>query len=287
MKKKDVALALVFITVFMQMSLGGFCALFIADILSIFGFEGSSWLMAGLVFIPVLLVVLISIPYFKSSYEFLSIQKNLQDSWLFKELLALSFFIVFLAAVVLVYFFQLHIVLRITLEAFTLALGIFGIYAQSMAYRAQHHPAWNKETTNIKFFCVAYIGVFLVVVFAVLFNLDEIVYIFISLGIFGAFAQLFFSLEDIRMLVVPREMRQQLIGTAKLYNRVYKKLKTFRFITLSVGGIALPFLLMALIEIQYNASATFVAICSLVLVFASELTDRYLFYATVVSAEEN
>ena len=49
-----------------------------------------------------------------------------------------------------------------------------------------------------------------------------------------------------------------------------------------VGGIILPLLVIVYVSSSFLGGAMFVMLLSLMLTFSSELSDRFLFYATVV-----
>ena len=282
MKKLD-ELPLVFMTVLTQVSLGGFFTFFLGDVLSIIGLESSNWLMASLVLLPAVMGFIFSSYYLDRSYFSFSIIKNIKTSWLSREAFSLGVFTLLMTMVVSLHFIEAHIVLRITTEAFTLAVGIYGIYAQSMVYRVKSRPSWDRETTNIKFFSVAYVGVFLLALFAVVFSMLDIAIPLIILGMIGSLAQTFFSFEDLMIV----ETKPQLKKTKRLYDLIFKHVKLFRFISIILGGLSMPLVVMLQISEDFTAAASFTLLISLILVFASEISDRYLFYVTAMPLEIN
>ncbi|MFT5659905.1 MAG: formate dehydrogenase iron-sulfur subunit [Sulfurimonas sp.] len=276
-------LPLVFMTVLTQISLGGFFVLFLGDVMSVLGFESANWMMALLIMLPAALGLPLSALHLGRPFLALTAMKNIKTSWLSREALALGVFTLLMNIVVVMYFIEeIHISIRLLVEAITLGVGIYGIYAQSMIYRIKARPSWDRETTNIKFFGVAYIGAFLMAFFAVVFSMYDIAIPLLVLGMLGALAQMFFSLEDLRDLDTEQKNEYQLKRTQRLYNENFKNVKLFRFIALILGGVFLPLFVITLVSADSMGGASIGLFISLILVFASEISDRFLFYATVV-----
>ena len=273
-------LPLVFMTVLTQISLGGFLALFLGDVMSLFGFESTTWIMAILVMVPAALGLPLSALHLGRPFLAMTAMKNIKTSWLSREALALGVFTGLMSAVVGMYFFELPHVMILLVEALTLVVGIFGIYAQSMIYRIKARPSWNRITTNLKFFGVSYIGIFLIAIVSGFSSTQEAMTPLISIGMMGALAQLFFSYEDIRTLD-NEENEYQLQRTKRLLNENFKKIKLYRFVLLIVGGVVLPLLALILTS-SSPFIATIVLAIALLISFIAEISDRFLFYSTVV-----
>ncbi|MDF1875621.1 dimethyl sulfoxide reductase anchor subunit [Sulfurimonas sp. SAG-AH-194-I05] len=282
LKASHPEIPLVFMTVLTQISLGGFFVLFLGDILSLAGFESANWVMALLVMLPAALGLPLSALHLGRPFLALTAMKNIKTSWLSREALALGLFTGLMSGVVAMYFFEVSHALRLGLEALTLACGIYGIHAQSMIYRIKARPSWNRRTTNIKFFGVAYIGALLMAFVAVVLGLLDVAIPLIVLAMLGALAQIFFSFEDLRALKTLDENTYQLRRSARLYDENFKKVKVFRFISIVIGGLLLPLFVITLVSAQAFGGASLGLLLSLTLVFASELSDRFLFYSTVV-----
>ncbi len=273
---------LVFMTILTQVSLGGFLVLFLGDIMSLFGFESASWLMAFFVMLPAALGLPLSALHLGRPFLAMTAMKNIKTSWLSREALALGIFTALMNVVVLLYLFEVNVAVRLVFEAVTLATGIYGIYAQAMIYRIKARPSWNRETTNMKFFGVAYVGVFLVSLIAILLNMDGVAVPLLALGMLGALAQIFFTYEDLRTLNEKSDNEYQLKRTQRLYEENFAKVKQFRFISLAIGGVVFPLLAIVLLSSVSSMSVGFIAFFIILLVFASEISDRFLFYSTVV-----
>jgi DMSO reductase anchor subunit len=134
----------------------------------------------------------------------------------------------------------------------------------------------------MKFFGVTYIGSIMLSLVAVVFGMLEVAVPLVALGMLGALAQMFFTYEDLRTLKSESENEYQLKRTARLYDENFSKVKLFRFISIVLGGVVLPLLAIVLVSSSSFASASIVLALSLVIVFASEISDRFLFYSTVV-----
>ena len=275
-------LPLVFMTVLTQISLGGFLALFLGDIMSLFGFEKVNWIMALLVMMPSALGLPLSALHLGRPFLAMTAMKNIKTSWLSREALALGVFTSLMTVVVAIHFFELPHILSLFVEAITLGVGIYGIYAQSMIYRIKARPSWNRSTTNMKFFGVGYIGALLMAFVATVLGVHEAIVPLLSLSMMGAVAQLFFSYEDIRTLKTTKENSYQLLRTARLYDENFDKIKSYRFISIIVGSIILPLLAIVFVSSSAFLVAEFILGLSLLISFSSEISDRFLFYSTVV-----
>ncbi|MBA1432670.1 MAG: dimethyl sulfoxide reductase anchor subunit [Epsilonproteobacteria bacterium] len=274
-------LPLVFMTVLTQISLGGFLALFLGDVMSLFGFEQTNWIMALLVMLPAALGLPLSALHLGRPFLAMTAMKNVKTSWLSREALALGVFTGLMSVNVALYWFDVSHLLRLLVEAVTLATGIYGIYAQSMIYRIKARPSWNRITTNYKFFGVAYIGFFLLAFISSISSVHEAIIPLTTMGMLGALAQLFFSYEDIRTLDA-KENEYQLQRTKRLLNENFSALKKIRFISLLIGGVILPLLALVFVSGSSMMTASFILGLALLVSFASEISDRFLFYTTVV-----
>lgn len=273
---------LVFMTVLTQVSLGGFLALFMGDTMSLFGFESANWIMALLVMLPAAIGLPLSALHLGRPFLALTAMKNIKSSWLSREALALGLFTLFMSVVVLMYYLEVSIAVRLLFELITITVGIYGIHAQSMIYRIKARPSWNRVSTNLKFFGVAYVGVLMMAFVALLIGQINVAMPLLSLGMLGALAQLFFTYDDFRTLKSEKENEYQLKRTLRLYDEHFYKVKIVRFISIVLGGVLIPLLSIVLISSNIFGVATFIMSISIVLVFLSEISDRFLFYSTVV-----
>ncbi|WP_457745884.1 DmsC/YnfH family molybdoenzyme membrane anchor subunit [Sulfurimonas sp.] len=272
---------LVFMTVLTQISLGAFLALFLGDFMSLFGFESTNWIMALLVMLPAAIGLPLSALHLGRPFLALTAMKNIKTSWLSREALALGIFTGLMSIVVALYFFNVSQAVRLIIEALTLIVGVYGIYAQSMIYRIKARPSWDRITTNYKFFGVGYVGVYLLAFISSLTTVHEAIIPLTTVGMLGALAQLFFSYEDIRTLDA-QENEYQLQRTKRLLNENFSTIKKVRFITLLVGGVLLPLLALVFVSGSSPIMASIILAFGLIVSFLSEIGDRFLFYTTVV-----
>ena len=273
---------LVFMTVLTQISLGGFIVLFLGDLLSLFSFGSPNWIMAFLVMLPAALGLPLSALHLGRPFLALTAVKNIKTSWLSREALALGVFAVLMNVVIALYFFEVNTGIRLFTEFITLLVGVYGIHAQSMIYRIKARPSWDRKTTNMKFFGVAYVGSLMMGLTAMTLGMFDVALPLIVVGMLGALAQIFFTFEDLRELKSEDKNEYQLLRTARLYDENFKNIKLFRFVSIVLGGIILPLFVIVLISSNSFYAAGLTLFFSLVLVLLSELSDRFLFYVTVV-----
>ncbi|HIP21075.1 MAG TPA: molybdopterin oxidoreductase, partial [Sulfurimonas sp.] len=274
-------LPLVFMTVLTQISLGGFLALFLGDVMSLFGFEATNWIMALLVMLPAALGLPLSALHLGRPFLALTAMKNIKTSWLSREAAALGAFVGLMSGVAVTYFFEVSHILRLALEGVTLLVGVYGIYAQAMIYRIKARPSWDRVTTNFKFFGVAYVGIFLLAFLSSLLSLSDVVIPLIAMGMLGALAQLFFTYEDTRSLDTIEANKYQLQRTKRLLNENFPKIKIGRLISLVLSGVILPLLALIFAGSGSFGLTSLVMFFALVISFLSEISDRFLFYTTV------
>lgn len=273
-------LPLVFMTVLTQMSLGAFGALFIGDILSLFGFFEPNWILALLALAPAALGLPLSALHLGRPLKAISAMKNLRTSWLSREAAALGAFAGLMSANVALYFFDSAIAIRLGFELLTLIVGIYGIYAQGMIYRIPARPSWDRFSTNQKFFSTAYSGLFLISLALMILGSSDSATPLLSSAMILAVIHGFFTLggyNELKSASTP-----QLQKTLRLYREHFDKIHTARWITLGVGALALPLLATLFISSGLTLAAIVTLIFGFILVIASELMDRFLFYTTVV-----
>ncbi len=273
-------LPLVFMTVLTQISLGGFAALFLGDFMSLFGLNATNWVMALAVLLPAAVGLPLSALHLGRPGLAMTAMKNIKTSWLSREALALGVFAALMTLNVALYLLEANHFLRLGVELVTLLVGIYGIYAQSMIYRIKARPSWNRYTTNLKFFGVAYIGVLMVALIANAFGEHEAVMPLVALGMLGGLSQLFFTYEDLRTLSTTEENAYQLQRTKRLLQEHFGHILKARFATLITGALLLP--LLALVFGGNDAIVNFTLLLALVVSLGSELLDRFLFYSCVV-----
>ena len=270
------------ITLLMQVSLGSFFMLVIGDFFNLFGLEFSNWVFALLTLMPALCALLFCIIFILKESIPLDTFYDIKTSPKAQSAVSMALFVFLMGVVFFFYLKDVHVVLRIWTEVLSLGVGFVAIYSQVKLYRMKHCPAWDRRVTNEKFFASSYIGFFLFSLFVLIFSMDYVFVVLVFSTMVGALAQMFFSLEDYHELQTAQKGSMYLKETFQIYEKKFRLVKIFRFITLFLGGIAGPLyiLYMKTSELLFE-SASFIVI-ALVLVFISELSDRFMFYTTIV-----
>lgn len=280
LKSAHPELPLVFMTVLTQMSLGAFGALFIGDILSLFGFFQPDWILALLVLAPAALGLPLSALHLGRPLKAAMAMKNWRTSWLSREAIALGAFAGMMSITVALYFFDIPTPLRLMFEALTLSVGLYGIHAQAMIYRIPARPSWDRDCTNRKFFTTAYTGFFLVALILIVMGQSDSATPLLTLGMISAVIQGFFTFDALKTLGASKT--PELVKTHRLHIEHFDHILALRWITLGIGSILLPLLALLLITSLAPLASIIVLTFSFITLFASELLDRLLFYTTVV-----
>ena len=275
-------LPLVFMTVLTQVSLGAFFALMLGNLLSLLGLSAPTWIMAAVAMLPAALGLPLSALHLGRPLLAMTAMKNIKTSWLSREALTLGIFVGMMTLNILWYVLGIPKVWHVMFELLTLGVGVYGIYAQSMIYRIAARPSWNRVTTNLKFFAVAYAGLQLMALVALLQGITVAVTPLLALALALAAAQAFFTYEDRRTLQNPSEHRYQLERSERLYREVFSRHTMWRMATFAAGSLLVPLLVIVLVEAGASSVAVPLLVLGVVLSVGSELVDRFLFYVTVV-----
>lgn len=280
LKSAHPELPLVFMTVLTQMSLGAFGALFVGDILYLFGFFQPNWILALLALAPAALGLPLSALHLGRPLKALSAMKNLRTSWLSREAAALGAFAALMSINVALYYFGVSTPLHLVFEGFTLIIGLYGIYAQAMIYRIPARPSWDRIATNQKFFATAYIGLFLIALGLLVMGKTDSAIPLLSSAMILAVVHGFFTLGAYREL--QNTASPELQKSFQLYRERFGLVHTIRLITFILGALALPLLVTLFISSELLSAAIVSLSLGCVLIVLSELIDRFLFYTTVI-----
>ncbi len=280
-------LPLVFMTVLTQVSLGAFLALFLGQLLFSLGFNlpKPNLAMAILAFLPAAIGLPLSALHLGRPGMAMMAMKNYKTSWLSREAIALGAFTGLASVVAALYFFEVGGFTLLFVEAITLAVGIYGIYAQSMIYRIKARPSWNRKATTKKFFGSGYIGFLLIATTLLIANGSQGVMVLLAITLLVGMLQALVILEEVmfyRHLDKEDSLYYQYNRSRILLQEHFANIKRFRVYSLGLFALVLP-----LLAILFTASGLVgLAITTLVIAtlgaFASELSGRYLFYRTVV-----
>jgi len=274
-------------TVLTQISLGAFLALFLGQVLFSLGFNlpEPSLTMAILAFAPSAIGLPLSALHLGRPIMAIMAMKNWRTSWLSREAIALGTFTALASVVVVMIYFEFKGFMLIGVEALTLTIGIYGIYAQSMIYRIRARPSWNRKSTTKRFFGSSYVGFLLIATALLIDNGSQGVMVLLAMTLLAGMAQVFVVWEELlfyKNLDREDELYYQYNRSRILLNENFGKVKKFRVYSLLAFALILP-----LLVILFTASALInLAIITLVMTtigaLISELSGRYLFYRTVV-----
>ncbi|CAA6808023.1 MAG: molybdopterin oxidoreductase, iron sulfur subunit [uncultured Sulfurovum sp.] len=287
LKPAHAELPLVFMTVLTQVSLGAFFALFLGQLLFSLGFNlpEPTLSMAMVALIPSAIGLPLSALHLGRPILAMTAMKNWRNSWLSREAIALGAFTALASVVALMYYLDIKGFALLLVEAITLALGIFGIYAQSMIYRVRARPAWNRLSTTKRFFGSAYIG-FLLISLLLLINAGSSgAMVLLAVSLLAGMGQVLVIYEEIlfyRHLDKEDTLYYQLNRTRTLLTEHFGKIKKLRVYSLLLSALALPMLAILFTASGLVSLAISSLVLAIVIALGSELAGRYLFYRTVV-----
>jgi len=279
---------LVFMTVLTQISVGGFAALVAGELANLLGFKLAApniWMLVA-VFLPAAIGLPLSALHLGRPMLAHTAMKNIKTSWLSREALALGLFAGGLTLLLPIFYFEINQFFRFVVEIAVLAVGVYGIYAQSMIYRIKARPSWNKkETTNV-FFNVSYIGILLIALILILNDYYSSASVVIPIAFFIAFFQykeFRTQIDFYKNLNEEHPHFYQLNKTKTLYEEHFKKYTDYREMSLYIGALGLPLFAMLLLASGDYPDARFVISLAIVVSFSSEIISRLLFYKTAVA----
>ncbi len=287
LKPAHAELPLVFMTVLTQVSLGAFLALFLGQLLFSFGFNlpEPTLGMAFIAFLPGAIGLPLSALHLGRPILAMTATKNWRNSWLSREAIALALFTIGSLVVMFMYYADMKGVALLFVEAVTLALGIFGIYAQSMIYRVRARPSWNRVSTTKRFFGSSYIG-FLAISFLLLLNGGENGgMVLLAITLLAGMAQVLVVYEEVlfyRHLDKEGSLYYQYNRTRILLQEHFGRIKKARLYTLLIFALGFPLLAILFVASGLTTLASITIFVATVGALLSELMGRYLFYRTVV-----
>ena len=280
-------LPLVFMTVLTQVSLGAFLALFLGQVLFSLGFNlpEPTLIMAALAFVPAAIGLPLSALHLGRPIKAMSAMKNWRTSWLSREAIALGVFTGLASLVAGLYFLEIKGLGLLLLEAITLAVGIYGIYAQSMIYRIKARPAWNRKSTTKRFFGSSYVGFLLIAMVLLISNGKEGAMVLLAITLLAGMGQSLVIFEEVmfyRHLDKEDALYYQYNRSRILLQEHFGGIKKFRVYSLTLFALGLPLLAILFTASGLVSLAIGTLIVATIGALASELAGRYLFYRTVV-----
>ncbi len=287
LKPASAELPLVFMTVLTQVSLGAFLALFLGQLLFSLGFNlpEPTLGMAIMAFLPSAIGLPLSALHLGRPIMAITAMKNWRTSWLSREAIALGAFTGLASVVAGMYYFEVKGFALLLVEAITLALGIYGIYAQSKIYRVRARPSWDRSSTTKRFFGSSYIGFILIALMLLATGGTSGVMVLLAVALLAGMGQVLVVYEEVifyRHLDKEDPLYYQLNRTKILLTEHFGKIKKFRLYSLLVFALAFPLLAILFTASGLITLAIVTLILGLIGSFISEISGRYLFYRTVV-----
>jgi len=170
---------------------------------------------------------------------------------------------------------------RIAMELLAAAVGVYGIYAQSMIYRVPAKPTWNTPLTTYSFFASGFLGLQLLALIAIITHQTSHAHILLALAILLGGAQLYLYFENLRRYErPPEEFAYQFERSKKLLEEHFAPLHRLRKATLPLAAIILPLLAVIALSAGSEGFAFVFTLLGLGLGAVSEWVGRTLFYAT-------
>ena len=287
LKPAHAELPLVFMTVLTQISVGAFMALFFGQLLYSLGFNlpKPNMIMAFIAFAPAAIGLPLSALHLGRPILAITAMKNWKTSWLSREAIALGAYTGLATVVAGLYLLGMRGVLLLFLMTLTLAIGIYGIYAQSMIYRIKARPAWNRSSTTRRFFGSGYVGFLLMSLLLLIDGGEKGALVLLSVSLLAGMGQVLNVYDEVmfyRHLDKEDKLYYQLNRTRILLQEHFGKIKKMRVYSLIGFAIVLPLLAILFTASGMNSLAIFCLAIATVGAFVSELAGRYLFYRTVI-----
>jgi len=287
LKPAHAELPLVFMTVLTQVSLGAFLALFLGQMLFSLGFNlpQPTLGMALMAFLPSAIGLPLSALHLGRPIMAMSAMRNWRNSWLSREAVALALFTGGALVVAFMYYADVTGFALLFIEAITLALGVFGIYAQSMIYRIKARPSWNRKSTTKRFFGSSYIGFILIALMLLINDGANGVMVLLAVSLLAGMGQVLVVYEEVifyRHLDKEDALYYQYNRTRILLQEHFAEIKKARLYTLLTFALAFPLLAILFTASGLMTLATVTMVLATLGALFSELMGRYLFYRTVV-----
>jgi|GEM_PF-130298 len=285
--------SLVFFLCAAQLAVGGFISLWLTDLLfstfSLFKVPQATLMpMAVGMFAAAALSLGTAVLHLGRPIMAWKALRNLKNSWLSREILLFSWFS-FTAGTYAALFaadaygiFAVPTASRLLSGGIVALSGIAAVLSSAFIYMVPARPSWHSPVTAYRFLATAFIlgPAFVASLMTLAGGIATALYLVMMAG---AAVQLIILARHFMHIArssasVPHELK----GTAKLLTVDFKQVFNARLVTLFVGGILLPLILVRLgtqIPPGYQLAAG--GLIALLLLF-SEFAGRYLFFVTVV-----
>lgn len=308
-RSEDPHFSLILMTVFTQLSVGGFLLSFISDILRTIipipesVFRSVSFTAPVLFGIAGLSLLSSTFHLGRPLLAYRAIKKW-KTSWLSREVIGLGVFSGLASVYSLMLFYSggqdirniymnigipsVSNSVRLLFGALTIFTGIFGIYASSKIYRVMSRPAWNSVKTTFDFFLISLLSGGAVFshaasIAAIMDQSNEflsaVVKVFsISIVVIGGVS----VLVDLTVLRYRENSPvRELSQNAELYGTVLYRENAIRLLFLGVASV-----LSIMTGVEYFKAGTWeyamITFAALIFYVLYSIMSRYLFFVTVV-----
>ncbi|MDF7800575.1 dimethyl sulfoxide reductase anchor subunit [Pontiellaceae bacterium B1224] len=296
---------LIVMTVLTQLGFGGFCTVFMADLIRTFFFDSAAlghvlgWLAPTLMGIVALSLGASTLHLGRPIHAGRAM-KNWKSSWLSREVLGLSAF----AGAAMVYALILFVTeglglldigviggsaVRLIIGFGTVICGIAGIYCSSMIYRVPARPAWDSRKTTIDFFDVAAIlgpAAFIVAAMvATLIAGHSIGFLTGAMQTAALFAAIAFVFKHTKNAYIIKKWHEsdthELKASAEMRITHFFRLRMIRN-SIGIAGLLALIPFMSSTALLSAVGLLAIALLMLMLFLAVSFINRYIFFVSVV-----
>ncbi len=294
--------SLIFLTVFTQLSVGGFVCLFALELIHHYfqrAYFPTQFLEIGHLAMLGTAMLALNASLFHLGRPIYAIRalKMWRRSWLSREAL---FFTLFIGAATLYSLMRWQKILafvpnfQFLLGAVAALFGMMGVFCQAMIYRVPARPSWDTWRTPLGFLATAFILGPLLSLTLLTWSVRNVVWMdataaMSTVGIFLALVMVLAGFVQIAGIVIKvlnalNKEEPELKASARLLTQRFQLLFLLRLGILLLSILGVPFLLLefgahqTLATIQLTILLTMVTIAALL----SEIIGRYLFFVTVV-----
>ena len=296
---------LIIMTVLTQLGFGGFCTVFLADLIRTFFFDTAAlgnvlgWLAPTLMAVVGMSLGASTLHLGRPIYAGRAM-KNWKTSWLSREVIGLSAFagaaMAYAAVLLASEGFKLIDIgliggpaVRLALGFGTVIFGIAGIYCSSMIYRVPARPAWDSIKTTIDFFDVAaMLGPVSFIVAAMVATLiagHQIGFLFGAMQAAALFAAVAFVFKHTKNAYIIKKWLEsdthELKASAEMRMQRFFRLRLIRN-SVGIGGLFALIPFMGGTPLMHNLGQLGTSLLALLLFLTVSFINRYIFFVTVV-----
>lgn len=285
--------SLVFFLCATQLAVGGFISLWLTDLLSsAFSFfrtpQATLMPMAVGMFAAAALSLGTAVLHLGRPIMAWKALRNLKSSWLSREILLFSWFSFTAGAYAALFaadaygLYSVSAMSRLISGGIVALSGIAAVLSSAFIYMVPARPSWHSTVTAYRFLATAFIlgPAFVASLMTLAGGKATVLYLVLLAG--AAVQVVILARHFMHIARTSASVPHELRGTAKLLTVNFKQVFHARLVTLFVGGILLPLILVRLgSQIPTSYQLPVGGLIALLLLF-SEFAGRYLFFVTVV-----